>query len=89
MAQLLGGFSAGMAYPTTLALIMALLSGPGRTWSSALWSGPGGAIASLGPLPSGWLLEARLGQGGASGSAAWTPGSTSGSGFAARRGSGC
>jgi hypothetical protein len=30
VARLLGGFSAGMAYPTTLALIMALWPGPGR-----------------------------------------------------------
>jgi DHA2 family multidrug resistance protein-like MFS transporter len=57
LARLLGGFSAGMAYPTTLALITALWSGPGRTRSIALWSGTGGAIASLGPLLSGWLLE--------------------------------
>jgi EmrB/QacA subfamily drug resistance transporter len=57
VARLLGGFSAGMAYPTTLALITALWSGPGRTRSIALWSGTGGAIASLGPLVSGWLLE--------------------------------
>ncbi len=31
VARLLGGLSAGMAYPTTLALITALWSGPGRT----------------------------------------------------------
>jgi MFS family permease len=46
-----------MAYPTTLALITALWSGPGRTKSIALWSGLGGAISSLGPLLSGLLLE--------------------------------
>jgi len=57
VARLLGGLSAGMAYPTTLALITALWSGPGRTRSIALWSGTGGAIASLGPLISGFLLE--------------------------------
>jgi EmrB/QacA subfamily drug resistance transporter len=57
VARILGGLSAGMAYPTTLALITALWSGPGRTRSIALWSGIGGAIASLGPLLSGWLLE--------------------------------
>jgi DHA2 family multidrug resistance protein-like MFS transporter len=57
VARLLGGFSAGMAFPTTLALITALWSGPGRTRSIALWSGAGGAIASLGPLLSGVLLE--------------------------------
>jgi MFS transporter, DHA2 family, multidrug resistance protein len=57
VARLLGGLSAGMAYPTTLALITALWSGPGRTRSIALWSGAGGAIASLGPLIAGALLE--------------------------------
>src|SRR5262245_3056548 len=41
-ARLLGGLSAGMAYPTTLALITALWSGPGRTKSIALWSALGG-----------------------------------------------
>src|SRR5437867_11707365 len=56
-ARVLGGLSAGMAYPTTLALITALWSGPGRTKSIALWSGLGGAIAALGPVPSGALLE--------------------------------
>jgi MFS family permease len=56
LARLLGGISAGMAFPTTLALITALWSGPGRTRSIALWSGVGGAIASLGPVTSGWLL---------------------------------
>ncbi len=56
-ARLLGGLSAGMAYPTTLALITALWSGPGRTKAIALWSGIGGAIAALGPLFAGALLE--------------------------------
>ncbi len=47
-----------MAYPTTLALITALwVRAPGRTKSIALWSGLGGAIAALGPLLSGLLLE--------------------------------
>ena len=57
VARLLGGLAAGMAYPTTLALITALWSGPGRTKSIALWSGLGGAISALGPLLSGLLLE--------------------------------
>jgi MFS transporter, DHA2 family, multidrug resistance protein len=55
-ARLLGGLAAGMAYPTTLALITALWSGPPRTKAIALWSGLGGAIAALGPLLSGALL---------------------------------
>jgi MFS transporter, DHA2 family, multidrug resistance protein len=56
-ARVLGGLSAGMAFPTTLALITALWSGPARTRSIALWSGLGGAISALGPLLSGALLE--------------------------------
>jgi EmrB/QacA subfamily drug resistance transporter len=56
LARLLGGVSAGMAYPTTLALITALWRGPGRTKSIALWSALGGAISSLGPLVAGYLL---------------------------------
>jgi MFS transporter, DHA2 family, multidrug resistance protein len=57
VARLGGGIAAGMAYPTTLALITALWAGPGRTKSIALWSALGGAIASLGPLVSGFLLQ--------------------------------
>ena len=57
IARLLGGFAAGMAFPTTLALITALWSGPARTKSIALWSGGGGAISALGPLLSGLLLQ--------------------------------
>jgi MFS transporter, DHA2 family, multidrug resistance protein len=57
LARVAGGLSAGMAYPTTLALITALWSGQPRTKSIALWSAIGGAIASLGPLIAGALLE--------------------------------
>jgi EmrB/QacA subfamily drug resistance transporter len=56
-ARILGGLSAGMAYPTTLALITALWSGPGRTKAIALWSALGGGISALGPMLSGLLLE--------------------------------
>jgi len=57
-ARIVGGLSAGMAYPTTLALITALWApGAARTRSIALWSALGGAIAALGPLASGALLE--------------------------------
>jgi MFS transporter, DHA2 family, multidrug resistance protein len=57
VARVGGGLSAGMAFPTTLALITALWSGAPRTRSIALWSGLGGAIAALGPLASGLMLE--------------------------------
>ena len=55
-ARIVGGLSAGMAYPTTLALVTALWSGPARTRSIALWSALGGGFSMLGPLVSGWLL---------------------------------
>ncbi len=57
LARVLGGVAAGMAFPTTLALITALWSGGARTRAIALWSAIGGAIAALGPLASGALLE--------------------------------
>ena len=57
VARVVGGLSAGMAYPTTLALIAALWSGQPRTRSIALWSAIGGGIAALGPLIAGILLE--------------------------------
>jgi EmrB/QacA subfamily drug resistance transporter len=58
VARVGGGLAAGMAYPTTLALITALWPlGDERTKAIALWSGLGGAIAALGPLLSGLLLE--------------------------------
>ncbi len=58
VGRLFGGFAAGMAYPTTLALIAALWApGPGRTRSIALWSAIGGAISVFGPLVSGIILE--------------------------------
>ena len=57
VARFVGGVGAGMAYPTTLALIAALWFGPARTRSIALWSATGGAIAALGPLLSGLALE--------------------------------
>jgi DHA2 family multidrug resistance protein-like MFS transporter len=55
-ARFLGGLAAGMAYPTTLALITALWSGPPRTRSIALWSGLGGATSALASLVAGALL---------------------------------
>jgi predicted MFS family arabinose efflux permease len=57
LARLLGGLAAGMAYPTTLALITALWAGQPRTRAIALWSALGGAIAALGPLAAGAVLE--------------------------------
>jgi DHA2 family multidrug resistance protein-like MFS transporter len=52
------GVAAGLAYPTTLALITALW-GPGkaRVRAIALWSGLSGGGAVLGPVIAGALLE--------------------------------
>jgi len=57
LARLFGGVAAGMAYPTTLAIITALWAGPQRTKAIALWSAIGGAASALGPLGAGALLE--------------------------------
>jgi MFS family permease len=56
-ARVAGGLSAGMAFPTTLALITALWSGPARTKAIALWSATGGGLAALGPLVAGGMLQ--------------------------------
>lgn len=56
-ARILGGVAAGMAYPTTLALITAIWAGNQRTKAIALWSSIGGGVMALGPLVSGFLLE--------------------------------
>ena len=56
IARIAGGLSAGMAYPTTLALITALWSGPARVRSIALWSAIGGAAMALSASLSGWLV---------------------------------
>lgn len=58
IARIVGGFAAGMAYPTTLSLITALWApGPARTRAIALWAAIGGAISACGPLLSGLLLS--------------------------------
>jgi len=57
LARIIGGVSAGMAFPTTLALITALWSGPARTKAIALWSAIGGGLSALGPLVAGGMLQ--------------------------------
>jgi len=52
------GLAAGMAFPTTLALITALWAeGPKRVRAIALWSGVSAGGAVLGPVLAGLLLE--------------------------------
>jgi MFS family permease len=58
-ARVLGGVSAGMAYPTTLALITALWAGARRTKAIALWSALGGAISSRSTRSSMVFCTAR------------------------------
>ena len=56
--RVLTGLAAGMAFPTTLALITALWAeGPGRTKAIALWSSVSGGAAALGPFLAGLMLE--------------------------------
>jgi DHA2 family multidrug resistance protein-like MFS transporter len=57
VARLFGGLSAGLTYPTTLALITVLWSGPARTRAIALWSALGTGSAVVGPLLAGVLLQ--------------------------------
>lgn len=56
-ARVFGGVAAGMAFPTTLSLITALWSGSPRIKSIAVWSAVGVAVATLGPLVGGAILE--------------------------------
>ncbi|MEG2778722.1 MAG: MFS transporter, partial [Aurantimicrobium sp.] len=55
LSRLIGGFAAGMAYPT-LALITALWSGPARTRAIALWSAIGAAMSASSTLLAGAVL---------------------------------
>jgi len=56
--RILTGVAAGMAYPTTLALVTALwASGPARTKAIALWSAASGGATVISPVIAGWLLE--------------------------------
>lgn len=57
LSRVVGGISAGLAFPTTLAIITALWAGAARTKAIALWSAIGGAISALGPIVSGALLD--------------------------------
>lgn len=58
IARVATGIAAGLAFPTTLALITALwAAGPARVKAIALWSGVSGGGAILGPVVAGALLE--------------------------------
>ena len=56
-ARVLGGISAGLAYPTTLAIITALWTGARRTGAIAAWSAIGAAGFSVVYWMSGeWII---------------------------------
>lgn len=56
-ARILTGIAAGMAYPTTLALVTALWAeGAARAKAIALWSGISAGAAAIGPVLAGLLL---------------------------------
>jgi DHA2 family multidrug resistance protein-like MFS transporter len=58
LGRLLTGLAAGMAYPTTLALVTALWAeGAKRTKAIAMWQAVSGASAVLGPALAGLFLE--------------------------------
>lgn len=58
VARVATGIAAGLAFPTTLALITALWEpGPARVRAIALWSGVSGGGAIIGPVIAGALLE--------------------------------
>jgi DHA2 family multidrug resistance protein-like MFS transporter len=56
LSRVLGGMMAGMAYPTTLALITALWTGAARTRAIALWSALGAAMSASSTLLAGAVL---------------------------------
>ncbi len=56
-AQVGVGVAGAMLYPTTLALISSLWSGPRMTRAIALWAGVGLGTSVLGPILGGWLLD--------------------------------
>ena len=58
VSRVLGGVAAGMAFPTTLALITALWSGAPRVRAIAAWSAIGASMAAVGPLLAGACLNA-------------------------------
>ena len=61
IARLGGGFSRRHGVSDDTGADHGSWTGPGRTKSIALWSALGGAIASLGPLVSGFLLSTSTG----------------------------
>ena len=57
VARVLGGIAAGMAFPTTLSIVVALFKGQSQTRAIAMWTGIGCGASALGPAIAGYLLE--------------------------------
>ncbi|MGI9117737.1 MAG: MFS transporter [Gaiellales bacterium] len=57
LARVGGGIAAGMAFPTTLSIVVALFRGQPQTRAIALWTGIGCGASALGPAVAGYLLE--------------------------------
>ena len=56
-ARVGGGIAAGMAFPVTLSIVVALFKGQTQTRAIAMWTGIGCGASALGPAISGYLLE--------------------------------
>jgi EmrB/QacA subfamily drug resistance transporter len=57
IARIGGGVAAGMAFPVTLSIVVALFKGQTQTRAIALWTGIGCGASALGPAIAGYLLE--------------------------------
>jgi len=57
IARIGGGIAAGMAFPTTLSIVVALFKGQSQTKAIAMWTGIGCGASALGPAIAGYLLE--------------------------------
>ncbi len=56
-ARVIGGIAAGMAFPTTLSIVVALFKGQRQTRAIAMWTGIGCGASAIGPAIAGYLLE--------------------------------
>jgi EmrB/QacA subfamily drug resistance transporter len=57
IARVGGGIAAGMAFPVTLSIVVALFRGQTQTRAIAMWTGIGCGASALGPAIAGYLLE--------------------------------
>lgn len=57
VARVGGGIAAGMAFPVTLSIVVALFKGQTQTRAIAMWTGIGCGASAVGPALAGYLLE--------------------------------